>query len=320
MDKTRYVRFDFFTPTISSYEMIEPEKTNGKRKKKKVKKLLDTKPFDFIGWMSNLKKVNKADRIIHYQQEKIRVDQIYVDQKTEYGVVHFTRMRETNVPAITQELVDELADIGLKDNEYIAEDVSCIYDSELNVLMVQRNVYSLSPTGIEYYINNFNDDENTIVELSSICYEKAFARGKNKGIYRTINLKTGDIRKHPSLFSMDNPISRAFKELQGLDGYDIEITVKTSREKKSKLDKQRVESVLSDFEKEKEFLTKAEIGFKESDEAKVEKIDLLKGKIFVFLPFNIQPKKTLNQDVVQTDMINKYCGVNGMRKVIIANR
>ena len=70
MDKTRYVRFDFFTPTISSYEMIEPEKTNGKRKKKKVKKVLDTKPFDFIGWMSNLKKVNKADRIIHYQQEK----------------------------------------------------------------------------------------------------------------------------------------------------------------------------------------------------------------------------------------------------------
>ncbi|WP_424685750.1 DUF6731 family protein [Enterococcus sp.] len=315
MDKTRYVRFDFFTPTISTFEMAEE-----KGKRKKVKKVRSTSPFDFINWMSNLKKIDKTERVIHYQQEKIRIDEIYTDPKTDYGVVHFTRMRETNVPAITQELVEELADIGLKDNEYIAEDVSCIYDSEINVLMIQRNVYSLSPSGIEFYINNFIEDENTFVELNPICYKSAFSRGKNKGIYRTINLKTGDIRKHPSLFSMDNPISRAFKELQGLDGYDIEITVKTSREKKSKLNKQRIEGILLDFEQEKEFLTKAEIGFKESDEAKVEKIDLLKGKIFVFLPFTIQPKKTLNQNVVQTDMINRYHGVDGMRKVIIANR
>ncbi|MDB1689844.1 DUF6731 family protein [Enterococcus casseliflavus] len=315
MDKVRYVRFDFFTPKISTFEMVEE-----KGKRKKVKKVLRTESFDFINWMHNLKKIDKTQRAIHYQQEKIRIDEIYTDPKTDYGVVHFTRMRETNVPAITQELVEELADIGLKDNEYIAEDISCIYDSEINVLMVQRNVYSLSPSGIEFYINNFIEDENTFVELNPICYKSAFARGKNKGIYRTINLKTGDIQKHPSLFSMDNPISRAFKELQGLDGYDIEITVKTSREKGSKLNKKRIEETLSDFEKEKQFLTKAEIGFRESDEAKVEKIDLLKGKIFVFLPFNIQPKKTLNQNVVQTDMINKYHGAGGMRKVIIANR
>lgn len=315
MDKIRYVRFDFFTPTVSTFEMIEKE---GKRKK--VKKVLSTAPFDFINWMSNLKKIDKTNRVISYQQEKIRIDEIYTDPKTEYGVVHFTRMRDTNVPAITEELVEELADIGLKENEYIAEDVSCIYDSELNVLMVQRNMYSLSPSGIEFYINSFVENENTCIELNPICYKSAFERGKNKGIYRTIILKTGDIRKHPSLFSMDNPISRAFKELQGLDGYDIEITVKTSREKKSKLNKQRIEEVLLDFEKEKEFLARAEIGSKESDEAKIEKIDLLQGKIFVFLPFTIQSKKTLNQNVVQTDMINRYHGVEGMRKIIIANR
>lgn len=44
MDKTRYVRFDFFTPTISSYEIVEQEKkqkdSERKKKVKNVKRLV----------------------------------------------------------------------------------------------------------------------------------------------------------------------------------------------------------------------------------------------------------------------------------------
>lgn len=316
MVKTRYVRFDYFSPVIIKFEYA----TDPDNPKKHIKNVIEEKPFDFINWMANLKKISIKDRGVFHNQETVRADDIYTDAKTDYGIVHFTRLRETNVPAITQLLVEELQDLGLKSDEFIAEDVSCLYDHDINVLMVQRNIYSLSPSGIEFYINSFLENDSEYVELRPLVYRSAFKRGKGKNIYRSFSIKTADIRKHPSLYSKDNPISRAFKELQGLDGYDIEINIKSARGKKEKLNKARIENVLAEFEDEKEFLSKAEVGFKETDEAKVEKIDLLKGKIFSFLPFVVLPKKFLNPNVVQMDMINEYSRKRGSREIILRNR
>lgn len=315
-NKKRYVRFDFFEPKITKFEMIKDPENN----RKKIKNIISVKSFDFINWMTELKKKPHKEKEIFHKQEKIRADQIYTDPKTEYGIVHFTRLRETNVPAITQSYVDELQEIGLKKDEYIAEDASCLYDYELNILMIQRNIYSLSPSGIEFYINNFLDNTCEIVELCPVIYKKAFKRGRGKDIYRTITMRTSDVQKNSSVLSLDNPISKAFKELQGLEGYDIEIVVKAAKGKSTKLNKERVENVLKEFEEEKEYLSKAEIGFKESEEANLEKIDLLKGKIFTFLSFSIKPKSFLNPDVVQTDMINEYSRKGGSRELILDNR
>ncbi|EGO8760581.1 hypothetical protein EAB87_14555, partial [Enterococcus faecalis] len=302
MVKTRYVRFDFFSPIITKFRYKEDPKNS----KKKVKEILSEEKFDFIDWMTRLSKMSVADKEISYKQETIRTDKIYVDPKTDYGIVHYTRLRETNIPALTQTLVEELQDIGLKKDEYIAEDVSSLYDHELNVLMVQRNIHCLSPSGIEYYINNFLEDENSYVELRPIVYKHAFKRGKGKQIYRSLDIKTANCPAISSVTSMSNPISKAFQELEELDGCDVEIIVKTPRGKKEKLNKKRIENILEDFEKEAKYLEKAEVGFKESEEASIEKIDLLKGKIYAFLPFSVQPRKFLNPNVVQTDMINNY--------------
>ncbi|MGM0181512.1 hypothetical protein IGK74_000409 [Enterococcus sp. AZ150] len=312
-NKTRYIRFDFFEPKITRFEMIKDPENN----RKKIKKIISVESFDFINWMTELKKKSNEDKEIFHKQEKIRADRIYTDPKTEYGIVHFTRLRETNVPAITQSYVDELQEIGLKKDEYIAEDASCLYDHDINILMIQRNIYSLSPAGIEFYINNFLDNTCEIVELHPVIYKKAFKRGRGKNIYRTITMRTSDVQQNSSL---DNPISRAFKELEKLEGYDIEVVVKATKGKSTKLNKKRVETILEEFEEEKEYLSKAEVGFKESEEASLEKIDLLKGKIFTFLPFSIKPKSFLNQDVVQTDMINEYSRKDGSRQLILANR
>lgn len=315
MVKTRNIRFDYFSPVVVKFELVE-DKENPK---KKIKKILNEKRFDLINLMTELKDKRVSDREIYHNQEKIRMDKIRVDPKTEYGVIHFTRLRDTNVPAITKEMVEEFEDLGLESDEFIAEGVSCIYDDEINILMVQRNIYSVSPSGIEFYLNSFNSKEDELIELRPVTYKNAFRRGKGKNIYRSFHIKTADVKKSPSVFSMENPISRAFKELQGLDGYDIEITIKAARGKESKLNKRRMESVLDDFEHEKKSLSKAEITYKDSDEAKVEKVDLLKGRIFTFLPFTVIPKQFLNPDVVETDMINVYVKKDGYRDKIIKN-
>lgn len=316
MSKKRYIRFDYFSLVKTVFKMVSETENSTKQ----IKKIISEDPFDFIDFISNLSKKSISDREIYQNQDKIRMDMIRVDPKTEYGITHFTRLRDTNVPAITKEMAEELEDLGLESNEYIAEGVSCLYDDEINILMVQRNIYSVSPSAIEFYINYFNANENEYIELRPVFFKNAFERGMGKETYRSINIKTADIKTHPKLLSMDNPISRAFKELDGLDGYDIEIKVRAARGKKEKLNKKRIESILDDFQFEKDLLDKAEIGFKESDEAKIEKIDLLKGRIFTFLPFTVLPKKFLNPDVVETDMINVYSKQGGERAKILKNR
>lgn len=315
--KTRYVKFDYFQPYIVNYETIKEKGEKGRTRK--VQKIKSEKPFDVTLWMEEMQNKPLVESEIFYQQDKIRVDDVYVEPRHQFGIIHFTRLRDSNVPAITSSLLRQLKDIGLGEDEYIAEDISCLYDSEINVLMVQRNFYGLSPSGISYYMNQFVEDENSIIELRPICYKNAFNRGKGKSRYRKFTLKTADISKDPTLLSLDNPISKAYKELQGLNGYDIEITVKTTRDKSQKLHRQSIEKTLKDFESHKKSFKKVEVGFKETIDSRVETVDLLQGKIFSVLSFQLVPKTFLNPEVVQKDMINEYKKKNGAKNKILKN-
>ena len=256
--KTRYIRFDYFRPYIVS----------------SVGKKVESHPFDFLSWMSLMNKLELPQRTKGYQGEDVRADKLFIDENTEYGIVHISRLR--------------------------------LYDSSINVLMIQRNVHSLSPTGIADYISQFLEDDNSHIELRPVVYKDAFKKGSNKSIYRTINLKTSDIQKNTHILSLSNPISRAINELQAFQGYDIEITISTSKKKKSKLNKDVVIDTLDEFESNTQGLSKAIIRSKDSEDSKVEVTDLLKGRIFSYLPFEMPKKMFLNPNSVQISMINEY--------------
>jgi DNA helicase IV len=299
--KTRYIRFDYFRPYIVS-------SVGGKTK---------GKPFDFLSWMASMNKLELTQRTKGYQGEDVRADKLFIDENTGYGIVHISRLRATNIPSIINRIKEDMKSIALEEDEFIAEDISCLYDSSINVLMIQRNVHSLSPTGIADYISQFLEDENSHVELRPVIYKDAFKKGSNKSIYRTINLKTSDIQKNPRILSLSNPISRAMNELQDFQGYDIEITISTSRKKESKLNKDVVIDTLEEFENSIEGLSKAIIRSKQSEDSKVEVTDLLKGRIFSYLPFEMPKKMFLNPISVQTSMINEYNPRVGMKRTEI---
>lgn len=288
--KTRYIRFDYFRPYIVS----------------SVGKKVESHPFYFLSWMSLMNKLELPQRTKGYQGEDVRADKLFIDENTEYGIVHISRLRSTNIPSIINRIKEDMKSIALEEDEFIAEDISCLYDSSINVLMIQRNVHSLSPTGIADYISQFLEDDNSHIELRPVVYKDAFKKGSNKSIYRTINLKTSDIRKNTHILSLSNPISRAINELQAFQGYDIEITISTSKKKKSKLNKDVVIDTLDEFESNTQGLSKAIIRSKDSEDSKVEVTDLLKGRIFSYLPFEMPKKMFLNPNSVQISMINEY--------------
>ncbi len=69
----------------------------------------------------------------------------YPDMKLIY--FHMSKLRDDGI-AITKQNIDDLVNLNLEADEYIAEDISCIFDVKSSVLFVQRNFHSLSPVGV----------------------------------------------------------------------------------------------------------------------------------------------------------------------------
>ncbi|MCE2550341.1 DUF6731 family protein, partial [Enterococcus faecalis] len=80
-----------------------------------------------------------------------------------------------------------LKEIPLNPGEYIAEDISCLYDRELSVLMVQRNIHSLSHSGIEDYFTEMSDDLVEI-ELLPVVNKEIISKALANEKFRKLEL------------------------------------------------------------------------------------------------------------------------------------
>ena len=274
--------------------------------------------FDFIQWMNLMNNIiDIEDRTIRHYGERIRIDEIKIDGESGFGLLHFSRLRESNIPTKTLITKKELEDIGLGDDEYIAEDISALYDEENYVLMLQRNVHSLSPSGVAEYINYFWNDShpNHYVELRPVMKLDSFNDGFGKDIFRKIVLKTADTpAKVGGVFDkLTTPCGRAFRELEALEGVNIEITVSASRSKEN-LNFDEVIEALNELKANQALFEKAKISGKDTEESKVEVVDLLDGKVQSVIQFTIPLKKALASNIVQAEMIHEYSALGRDKK------
>ena len=70
--------------------------------------------FDFIQWMNLMNNIiDIEDRTIRHYGERIRIDEIKIDGESGFGLLHFSRLRESNIPTKTLITKKELEDIGL---------------------------------------------------------------------------------------------------------------------------------------------------------------------------------------------------------------
>lgn len=177
VNKKRQVRFEFF-------------QVNGKAQEgeKIVKGLFDLYPLaDRINSISNY-----TDRDVILFGEKVRMDRFFeVSSSPELYAMHFTRLRNDK-PAYVELNNEVLKEIPLNPGEYIAEDISCLYDRELSVLMVQRNIHSLSPSGIEDYFTEMSDDLVEI-ELLPVVNKEIISKALANEKFRKLELRAGSM-------------------------------------------------------------------------------------------------------------------------------
>ncbi|WP_338047570.1 DUF6731 family protein, partial [Loigolactobacillus bifermentans] len=164
-------------------------------------------PFDFDDWCENLPaseikgESNLDKRNIRYSGDIIRCDNIFTESphKNPVTILHFTKLRDSSRPAVATLSTPELTDVSLKANEYIAEDVSALFDSSNYCLMLQKNIFCLSVSSLADYVNYFwnigkDEKDYELIQFRPILRKDAFKVGLNA---KKIN--------KPELFTISSP-------------------------------------------------------------------------------------------------------------------
>lgn len=268
--------------------------------------------FDFDDWceLMNTYKEEVNDRNVGYNGDIIRCNKIYVtsEDKNPLTILHFLRMRRGTVPAVANLNLPDLDDVKLKSDEYIAEDVSALFDSTNYVLMLQKNIFSLSVKALQQYVNYFwnenkSDDEKEEIEFRPILRKDSYKRIKKTNKINSFSFKTANLVK-PKQSKFKSSIQNVIDSIKGYDGISVEVKISTTRSKTSVLNAKEVHDSVKEIVDNKDLFKKAVVV--SGDGGHSEPIELLKEKLSCVREYTIPMKAFLNPEVVEQDMIATY--------------
>lgn len=265
------------------------------------------KLFDLKQWISQMATTSLENRAKEYNGESARLEEAYFADDYDFYFLHFVRLRATNIPSRAK-LDTNVEPMELGDDEYLGEEVSALYDESRNILMLQRNKYSLSPTGIEDYLNLAWGKDETI-SLRAISVPDPFILARRPAIYRKINLRLANVTQATErgvLGKLNSKLSQIVDSFGALNSVNAQITITMGTKKEENLNEKEVGLILSDIEENPELFSGAEVAVKESDEGKVELIDLLNNLAHDYATFRMEARTTLNHYSIAEAMYIKY--------------
>ncbi|MBB2508424.1 MULTISPECIES: DUF6731 family protein [Staphylococcus] len=241
---------------------------------------------------------NLYKEVVNLNNDPIRIKKIHKEVDTGYYHIVMERLDDTKYSKTT--LYGDPIDIGLENNEYISHEISILYDPAKKVLLIQRNISSLSPSGIEKFLRTLYLDyyeEDIFYNLVTAVDERARTEALNKPIYRKINFKvTGESTNDLLSVVSEN-------EYEGVES--IEITITTNRSPKAELDNDTTKKILNKWVDNQE-VEKLKVDVKEDAEQTVENIDLLKHALRRSMEYTYSDSSELNSDRIFDDMKNMY--------------
>lgn len=292
MAVTRKVKFEYF-------EIVSKLKDDSEQSADRL--------FDFQRWIDKAEKLSKLEeRTFDYYSERARLEKISYDDDKGCWLLNFVRLRETNIP-LRGKIDQEVEPIELDDDEFIGEDVSMLYDPRLYIVMLQRNIHSLGPSGIEKYINLLWNSEKEEIFLRPIYYPNSFEKAMKAKIYRKITVKFAQLPNSFNGSELDDspikPIIQSFGEFKGITG---EITIGIGQAKRRILHPETIHKTLEAIGKNKKLFKKVQVTLKEDEEKEVEILDLFEDKLYDYLIFYLENRQSLACEYVFNKMAEKY--------------
>lgn len=249
--------------------------------------------------------------IYNYKGEPAKLAGISVDNN-QYYHLWFERLLNYQLPIITT-LHGDADEIEIDENEYVGHEVNVLYDARKNVLMIQRNRDSLGPTAIEAVLKMLVTES----ELASVFYtriildQSAKRRGLNKELVRRFQYKVSG-EKAKSI------VNKIFGNDEGIQ--NIEIILTSGSKKLDTIDSDIITPLLNRLINDED-VSKLQINGKETEDSRVEKIDLLNHKLQSTLSFDYRESRRINPYKVFEKMLECYHGnvnegLSGMKNQI----
>ncbi|MDW8570542.1 DUF6731 family protein [Staphylococcus shinii] len=234
----------------------------------------------------------------NYNFDPIRIKSITPPQENGYYHIIMERLDDTRLQKTT--VFGESIDVDLDDNEYIGHEISVLYDPFNNTMLIQRNISSLSPSGIEKFFESVLFDyigEYCNFTLVPAIDRNAYNKAENSNIFRQFAIKV-----------KGNQVDDLIKGLSSnsINGAEhIEIIISTNKSKKEELDKDETKKLLNDWANDT-CVEKLSVKVKENYESKIEEIDLIRQAIKRSLIYEYREAGELNAQNIFLDMVRIY--------------
>lgn len=203
----------------------------------------------------------------------------YPDMKLIY--FHMSKLRDDGI-AITKQSIDDLVDLNLEPDEYIAEDISCIFDTRNSVLFVQRNFHSLSPVGIKTYLKEMKkkiDNEVITLDFRPVADKEIISKLKQVDNVRKLELSFGN----DSYKQFNLPLKKCLGDMGKIfdtfgNGLNISLVLSAGHKKDNLFKKENTADAIQSISENHSIFSKAVVSGK-TGSMPIEKYDLIRGKL-----------------------------------------
>ena len=263
--------------------------------------------FDLTMWTRNIDVTEYLRNTRNYKEDKIRIEDIYYHETYGKFFFRFMRQRIADNPSLSSDNV--ASDFMVLNDQYVSEDVSCLYDEETHVLMIQKNYHSASPIGIEFYINDLWNGNGKIV-LRKVVSRDAFRKAREATSYRKIQVRVADfrmVRQEERTGLLRSVIGDSIRAVRNYEMPNIEFTFSVGRNRNADLGNDLVDPIISDIENHPEYFDRAKVQLVSENETKSEYVDLILDSMKDEIFFEVERNNPIRFEAMMDKLGSKYC-------------
>lgn len=263
--------------------------------------------FDLLRWIDNINVDEYYRNTRNYKEDKIRIENIHYHETYRKFFLRFMRQRIADNPSLSSD--NFASDFMELDDQYVSEDVSCLYDEETHVLMIQKNYHSASPLGIQLYINELWNGTEEII-LRKVVSRDSFLKARQADSYRKIQIRVADlptVRRSGRIGVFGSIIGNSLRAMDNYEMPNVEFTFSVGKKRNADLGDDLANPIINDIENYPECFDRAKIQLISQNEVKSEFVDLILDSMKDEIIFEVERNNPIRFEAMMDKLGFKYC-------------
>lgn len=287
MDMGKAIRFDYFKVYANRYNQ--------------ERDVMAETVCDLTLVLTQINEIPTRDRVYRVGNDQARLQD--VRKNNDKWEMHFVRIRKGGFPIRTNDdgTFGFFDDLG--DDEGFGEEVSVLYDPENSVIMIRRNMHSLSPSAIANYFTDVIGEPGFTLILKPLVHPRALELLKSEHLIRSAEITVADVKNASP--STKRSLGRIISGVGNMNesvavSFKISIQPKGSKKESRLSVYEELEDMASDSN-----VSKIEVKRKANEDAKVETVDLIRHRLYDFYNFSEIDVSPVSKNILHNTIMSR---------------